>query len=65
LSRAVARRTDPAWLRDVRDQCAAADVPFHIKQWAGPPGDGITGTPDRSGKIHLPMLDGQTFGNSP
>jgi hypothetical protein len=25
--------TDPAWARFMRDQCAAAGVPFHFKQW--------------------------------
>jgi protein gp37 len=28
-----ARPTDPSWLRSIRDQCEAADVPFHFKQW--------------------------------
>lgn len=28
-----ARPSNPAWFRDLRDQCAAADVPFHFKQW--------------------------------
>lgn len=28
-----ARPTDPAWFRSLRDQCAAAGVPFHFKQW--------------------------------
>ena len=23
----------PAWARSLRDQCAAAGVPFHFKQW--------------------------------
>jgi protein gp37 len=34
-----ARPTHPAWARSLRDQCAAAGVPFHWKQngaWAGP-----------------------------
>ena len=29
----LARPTDPAWFRSLRDQCADADVPFHFKQW--------------------------------
>jgi protein gp37 len=30
-----ARAMDPAWVRDVRDQCARASVPFFFKQWGG------------------------------
>lgn len=30
-----ARRMDPAWVRDIRDQCIAAGVPFFFKQWSG------------------------------
>ena len=28
-----ARPTDPTWVRGIRDQCQAAGVPFHFKQW--------------------------------
>lgn len=28
-----ARPCDPAWVRVLRDQCGAADVPFFFKQW--------------------------------
>ncbi len=28
-----ARPCDPAWVRALRDQCGAADVPFFFKQW--------------------------------
>ena len=28
-----ARPTHPDWARDIRDQCQAAGVPFHFKQW--------------------------------
>ncbi|RWC23136.1 MAG: phage Gp37/Gp68 family protein [Mesorhizobium sp.] len=28
-----ARAMHPAWARSIRDQCAAADVPFFFKQW--------------------------------
>jgi protein gp37 len=28
-----ARPMDPAWVRELRDQCDAADVPFFFKQW--------------------------------
>jgi protein gp37 len=30
-----ARPMDPAWVRSVRDQCAAAGVAFFFKQWGG------------------------------
>jgi protein gp37 len=29
------RYTDPAWVRELRDQCAANGVAFHFKQWGG------------------------------
>jgi len=29
------RPIDPSWVRDIRDQCAAARVPFFLKQWGG------------------------------
>ena len=29
------RPMDPAWVRDIRDQCAGATVPFFFKQWGG------------------------------
>ena len=30
-----ARRMDPAWVIEIRDQCLSADVPFFFKQWGG------------------------------
>ena len=30
-----ARTMHPAWAREVRDQCVAANVPFFFKQWGG------------------------------
>ena len=30
-----ARPIDPAWVRDIRDQCISAGVPFFFKQWGG------------------------------
>ncbi len=30
-----ARPMSPEWLRDVRDQCVSAGVPFFFKQWGG------------------------------
>jgi len=29
------RPMKPEWVRDIRDQCARADVPFFFKQWGG------------------------------
>ena len=29
------RKPDPAWIRDIRDQCVRARVPFFFKQWGG------------------------------
>jgi protein gp37 len=29
------RPLDPAWVRQIRDQCRAAGVPFFFKQWGG------------------------------
>lgn len=30
-----ARPMDPGWVRDLRDQCLSAKVPFFFKQWGG------------------------------
>jgi protein gp37 len=37
-----ARPSHPDWFRSLRDQCAAANVPFHFKQWGewAPDADG-------------------------
>ena len=29
------RPIDPEWVKSLRDQCAAANVPFLFKQWGG------------------------------
>lgn len=29
------RPIEPGWVRDIRDQCAAVDVPYFFKQWGG------------------------------
>jgi protein gp37 len=29
------RPMDPQWVRSIRDQCIAAEVAFHFKQWGG------------------------------
>jgi len=30
-----ARPLEPAWVRDIRDQCVSAGIPFFFKQWGG------------------------------
>jgi protein gp37 len=30
-----ARRVDPAWVTEIRDQCVSAGVAFFFKQWGG------------------------------
>jgi len=42
------------WVREIRDQCAAAGVPFFFKQWGGR-------TPKSGGR----MLDGRTWDGMP
>ncbi|MDW7709787.1 MAG: phage Gp37/Gp68 family protein [Deferrisomatales bacterium] len=49
-----ARPIDPAWARDLRDQCLAAGVPFFFKQWGG-----------RNKKAAGRVLDGRTWGEMP
>jgi protein gp37 len=43
-SGAGARAMHPDWVRSLRDQCAAAGVPFHFKQW----GEWAPSTPDEA-----------------
>lgn len=49
-----ARPMDPAWVRSIRDQCVAADVAFHFKQWGGV-------NKKRTGRV----LDGRTWDEFP
>lgn len=49
-----ARPMAEAWVRDIRDQCRAADVPFFFKQWGGR-------TPKAGGRT----LDGRTHDDMP
>jgi protein gp37 len=49
-----ARPLDPEWVRNVRDQCEIAQVPFFFKQWGGV-------NKKRTGR----MLDGRTHDASP
>jgi protein gp37 len=30
-----ARHPDPEWVREIRNQCIAGEVPFFFKQWGG------------------------------
>ncbi|MFG1894344.1 DUF5131 family protein [Micromonospora zamorensis] len=48
------RPMDPAWVRSLRDHCAAHDVPFFFKQWGGL-------TPKAGGRT----LDGQVHDEVP
>lgn len=48
------RKPDPEWIRDLRDQCVRAGVPFFFKQWGG--------LISKSGGR---MLDGRTWDEMP
>jgi len=48
------RRVKPEWIRDIRNQCARADVPFFFKQWGGR-------TPKSGGRL----LDGREWNQMP
>jgi protein gp37 len=48
------RPADPAWVRDIRDQCLAESVPFFFKQWGG-----------RTAKSLGRELDGRTWDEMP
>ena len=49
-----ARPMDPKWVRNIRDQCRKAKVPFFFKQWGGV-----------QKKKHGRELDGRTWGEMP
>jgi protein gp37 len=49
-----ARPMNPEWVRDIRDQCVRANVPFFFKQWGGP-------FKRRTGRV----LDGRTWDQMP
>ena len=53
-SGAHARPMESGWVRDIRDQCAAVDVPFLFKQWGG-----------RVPKANGRTLDGRTWDEYP
>lgn len=49
-----ARPMDASWVRDLRDQCSEASVPFFFKQWGGV-----------NKKVTGRVLDGQTYDEYP
>lgn len=49
-----ARPCDPAWVRDIRDQCVEQGVAFFFKQWGG-----------RTPKAHGRLLDGREWNHFP
>ncbi len=49
-----ARPIEADWVRDIRDQCLAAEVPFYFKQWGGV-----------FKKRHGRLLDGMTWEEMP
>lgn len=47
-----ARSMQPEWVRSIRDQCVAADVPFFFKQWGGTKKiDGVAGGHELDGQV--------------
>ena len=56
-----ARRMQPEWVRDLRDQCVSAGVPFFFKQWGA-----FNEAGERVGKKKAGRaLDGQTWNEMP
>ena len=51
-----ARPMRPEWARTVRDQCAAAGVPFHFKQWGEWHADALASTEVRTGLCPPPNM---------
>lgn len=47
--------TDPIWVRAIRDQCVAAGVPFHFKQWGSWHADALRHT-DVAGRCPAPIM---------
>lgn len=53
-----ARPSSPSWFRDLLNQCMAANIPFHFKQWGDwGPGQGINLARARSARV----ADGTTM----
>jgi protein gp37 len=53
------RPMDPAWVRDLRDQCGRAEVAFFFKQWGGIRAK--TGGRELDGRTWDAMPDGRTL----
>lgn len=49
-----ARPIDPAWVKEIRDQCVNQGIPFFFKQWGGT-------NKKKSGRL----LDGKTWDQMP
>jgi protein gp37 len=56
-----ARPMQPEWVREVRDQCLHAEVPFFFKQWGAFGSDGVR----RSKKANGRLLEGQVWEDLP
>ena len=50
----LARRMDPGWVTDIRDQCQKSGVRFFFKQWGGP-------NKKKNGRV----LEGRTWDEMP
>ncbi|MDS0850078.1 phage Gp37/Gp68 family protein [Burkholderia cenocepacia] len=62
-SGAEARPMHPEWARDLREQCAAAGVPFLFKQWGEwAPGENCGGPPTRTERVADWFGDEWSFG---
>lgn len=61
----AARPMQPRWVRGLRDECVAADVPFFFKQWGewGPVGDGQMFRMNK--RLSGRRLDGRTWDQRP
>lgn len=55
------RPMKPEWVREIRDQCIAKEVPFFFKQWGAYGADGV----HRSKKANGRELDGRTWSEMP
>jgi protein gp37 len=56
-----ARPMQPDWIREIRDQCLIAEVPFFFKQWGAHGPDGRRVGKKRAGRL----LDGRTWERMP
>ena len=56
-----ARRMEPQWARNVRDQCRTACVPFFFKQWGEFDARGVRVGKKRAGRL----LDGRRWEEMP